>query len=143
MISAEKRAEVVAEAMTWLGTKYHHQAAVKGAGADCARFPIAVYAACGVIEPISPQYLRDWHIRSRDELYLAWIERLGVQIEESEVLPGDYVVWRFGNTFSHGGIITEYPMVIHAYIGIGVTLDDINAHEELRVRERRFYTVRD
>ena len=33
--------------------------------------------------------------------------------------------------------------VIHAYIGIGVCLDDINRHEELRTRERRFYTVRD
>jgi NlpC/P60 family putative phage cell wall peptidase len=29
------RAAIVAEARTWIGTLYHHQASVKGIGCDC------------------------------------------------------------------------------------------------------------
>ena len=30
-----KRADIVEEARSWLGTPYHHQAALKGVGCDC------------------------------------------------------------------------------------------------------------
>ena len=31
------------------------------------------------------------------------------------LLPGDIVVWRYGRTFAHGGIVTGWPMVVHAF----------------------------
>ena len=43
------RQRIVEEARSWLGTPYHHQAMVKGAGVDCAMILVAVYRAVGLI----------------------------------------------------------------------------------------------
>jgi hypothetical protein len=37
-MTAFTRAALIAEARTWIGTPWHHQAAVKGAGCDCIGF---------------------------------------------------------------------------------------------------------
>lgn len=135
------REAVVAEALTWLRTPYHHQARVRGVGVDCAQFPAAVYEAAGVIEHVDPRYTRDWHLHRSDELYLEWARSLAREIPEEEAGPGDFVIWKFGRTFSHGGIMLDYPTVIHSYIGVGVSTDNINQHEELRTRPRVFFSV--
>ena len=62
------RDEVVAEAVTWIGTPYHPMACIKGVGADCALFPFAVYQAVGGIptEVAPPVYTSSWMLH-RDE----------------------------------------------------------------------------
>lgn len=47
-ITAQRQA-VVAEAKTWIGTGFHHEARIKGAGVDCAQLLIAVFSACGFV----------------------------------------------------------------------------------------------
>lgn len=39
-----KNLQAVAEAITWLGTPYHHQGRVKGVGVDCGTLLCEVYA---------------------------------------------------------------------------------------------------
>ena len=39
-----KNIEAVDEALTWLGTSYHHQGRVKGMGVDCGALVCEVYA---------------------------------------------------------------------------------------------------
>ena len=135
------RAAVVAEAMTWLRTPWMHMARIKGAGVDCAQFPAAVFEAVGMIEPIAPDYPQQWALHRGEELYVEWVLRFGREIERAELKPADLVVWRWGRTFSHGAIIVEPPTVIHAYRGIGVTLDNMDQHEELRTRPARFFSL--
>lgn len=56
--SAERIVEV---ARSWLGTPYHHQMAVKGAGCDCLGLIRGVYAeVSGRASEIPPPYSRDW-----------------------------------------------------------------------------------
>lgn len=63
MTEQEQRAAVVAEARTWLGTPYHHEACVKGAGVDCGMLLRAVYIATGVMPKFEVEsYPRDWHL---------------------------------------------------------------------------------
>jgi cell wall-associated NlpC family hydrolase len=38
-----KRPDIVEEARSWLGTPYHHQAALKGVGCDCIGLLRGVY----------------------------------------------------------------------------------------------------
>lgn len=45
-----KNLEAVAEAMTWLGTPYHHQGRVKGVGVDCATLLCEVYKEVGLMD---------------------------------------------------------------------------------------------
>lgn len=47
---------VIAEARTWLGTPFHHQASLKGVGCDCAGLIRGVGHACGIL----PGYRERW-----------------------------------------------------------------------------------
>src|SRR6185437_2081521 len=121
----------------------HHHARVKGAGADCAMFPLAVYQECGVLprEYRPPQYSVQWHLHRSEELYLNEIEKFVAEID-SLPQPADFIVFRFGRTFSHGAIVVEWPIVIHAYIPHGVLLSDALRDGELLGREHKCFAVR-
>lgn len=107
-------AAVIAEARRWIGTPYHHRASVFGAGVDCARMPIAVYSAVGIFPWYDPgEYTPDWFLHQREERYLEQVRRWG---DEANLLrPGYFCVWQFGYCYAHGGIVTEWPWVVHAY----------------------------
>ena len=62
MIAAPaQRAAVVAEARSWLGTPYHHQGALAGAGCDCLGLVRGVWRDLYGNEPETPPpYTPDW-----------------------------------------------------------------------------------
>jgi cell wall-associated NlpC family hydrolase len=119
---AEQRQLIVDECRSWIATPYHHAADVKGSGVDCGMLLIKVFANVGLIDFIDPRpYPRDWHMHKDGERYLGIVEGLcGPEVPNAEVadrglLPGDVLVWRFGRTFSHGGIVTAWPHFVHAF----------------------------
>jgi cell wall-associated NlpC family hydrolase len=142
-LTTEQRSNIVRAAKEWLGTPYHHHARVKRAGADCAMFPLAVYQECGVLprEYIPPQYSVQWHLHRSEELYLNEIEKFVVE-SEGPPQPADFVVFRFGRTFSHGAIVVEWPIVIHSYIPHGVLLSDALRDGDLLGREHKCFELR-
>lgn len=136
------RADVVAEALTWKGTPWHHKARLKGVGVDCAMFPAAVYEASGLIEHVDPDYPRQWMMHRERELFVEWVIKVGGrEIERGAVLPGDLGLWKFGRTFSHGGIFISQEQVIHAMVDAGVQIDEVNRQVDLLNREGRFFTL--
>lgn len=115
-----QRTAVVAEAMTWLGTPYHHHGAVKGVGVDCAHLLSEVFTACGLLPKLDlGNYPREWHLHHGDELFLGWLERLGARPVDVPQ-PGDLAVYRFGRCFAHGAIVVELDAVVHSYLDRGV-----------------------
>jgi NlpC/P60 family putative phage cell wall peptidase len=143
-LEAEQRQAVVAEALTWLGTPYHHRACVKGAGVDCAMLPLAVYKAVGFVpeHTEAEAYPQDWHLHRDEERYLAFVRRFAREIEREALGPGDFVVWRWGRTFSHGAIVLSPPRVIHAFVEAErVSIDDMSVHEELRTRPVKCFSL--
>lgn len=148
-LTAEQRSQIVRAAKAWLGTPYHHRAAVKGAGADCALFPIAVYKECGLIpaayEP--PAYSSQWHLHRSDELYLAELEKFCRELPDAardarlRPRPADFLVMRFGRTYSHGAIVVDWPVVVHSYIPHGVVLADVLRDGATIGREFKLYEV--
>jgi len=141
-LTTEQRSNIVRAAREWLGTPYHHHARVKGAGADCAMFPLAVYQECGVLprEYRPPQYSVQWHLHRSEELYLKEIGKFVIEID-SPPQPADFVVFRFGRTFSHGAIVVNWPIIIHSYIPHGVLLSDALRDGELLSREHKCFEV--
>lgn len=130
---ADVRARVIAEARSWVGTSYHHQARVKGVGVDCAQLLIAVYAAVGLIEEFSPgMYAMDWALNRDDERFLGFVQRFARETDRP--LPGDVLVFRYFRCFSHGAIVVDDERMIHAYIGRGVELADRAEFENRPVR---------
>lgn len=124
-----KRAEVAREAVTWLGTPYHHHARIKGAGVDCAQLLIGVFEACGMVPAIDTgHYPVDWHMHRNEEIFSAWLAKYAARIEDAPPRTGDVYLFRWGRTFAHGAIYVGLPdmdlqgLLIHAYIKRGVIL---------------------
>ena len=135
------REAVADEALTWLRTPYAHRQQVKGAGVDCAQFPLAVYAATGVIAPTDAgAYCPQWHLHRGEELYLNAVLGLAREIAPEAAGLGDFAVWRYGRTFSHGAILLQGARVIHALCGVGVTLGDRAVDEDLKTRPMRVFS---
>lgn len=108
------REKVIAEATSWIGTPYHHQARVKGHGVDCGTLLIEVFHRCGLIPNVNPgNYSMEWHLHHSAEQYLNWVEQYADPVLQP--LPGDVAIFRFGRTFSHGTIVVDWPNVIHAH----------------------------
>ncbi len=133
------RAQVVAEALTWLRTPYHHRGTIKGVGVDCAQFPMRVYATCGLIEPFDTgDYPPDWHLHRSEERYLAAVSSRARQVDPSDVGPGDFVVFRLGRCYAHGAIVVDWPRVIHAVVDACVMLDEATSAQLFERRIKAF-----
>ena len=122
-----QRQLVCDEARSWLRTPYHDHGRVKGAGADCALFPLEVYkTVLGIAAPPIPRYQMQWHLHRSEEMYLGYVRALGaLEIPQEQAQPGDFVLWRIGRVYSHGAILVDWPRVIHAVNPRGVVLADV------------------
>lgn len=136
------RADVVAEAMTWLKTPYHHRASVKGAGVDCAQILVEVYSACGLIPKFDTgDYTPDWMMHREEERYLSFVLNYAHEVETPQ--PGDVVLYKVGRCFAHGGIVVDWPTIIHASrYDRGVVLGE-GLGGWLEGREVRFFSLWD
>ena len=125
MSEAEQRAAVAAEALSWLGTGYHHHARIKGVGVDCAQLLIGVFSACGLVPAIETgHYPVDWHMHRSEEMFSGWLARYA-KLAQDPMRAGDIVLWRFGRTFSHGSIHVGNDLLVHAYVRRGVIVSRI------------------
>ena len=146
------RGAVVEEAETWLKTPYHHMGRIKSVGVDCLTLLAEVYEACGIIPHIELEfYPPDWNLHRDAERYLAGVMRHAVELEgrwaatecsrtweDPTPQPGDVAVFKFGRCFAHGAIITEWPSLIHSWVGVGVLRGDA-AQPPLAGRAVRFF----
>jgi cell wall-associated NlpC family hydrolase len=134
------RQDVVTEALSWVGTPYHHAAAIKGVGVDCAMLVKQVFEACELIPSFEvASYVHDWHLNRSEELYLKQVEAYADEISSDLVLPGDLAVVKFARAFSHGAVCIGGGQVVHAYIHRPVEVGQL---KDFGNREIRFYRVR-
>jgi len=125
------REEIVAEARSWLGTPYAHQASAKGAGADCLGLVRGLYAELLGREPEAPPpYTPDWNERRPCEEPLLNAARRHL-VERSFTLtdaaneiffPGQVLIFRVVKTgpAKHCGVVSAPRRFIHAYAGRAV-----------------------
>jgi cell wall-associated NlpC family hydrolase len=132
---------VVAEAQKWLGTPYHHMGAVRGAGVDCGQLLVEVYSALGLAPRIDLGYYpSDWHFNRSEEIYLGWVKQYAKPTENPKM--GDIALFKFGRCISHGAIVVELPLVIHAHLGFGCVQTSID-DAELKGRLAGYFTLLD
>lgn len=118
-LELKQRAAVVAEALSWVGTPYHHEGDVKGrkGGVDCGMLIVRSFVDTKVVPHFDPRpYPQFWYLHRDNERYLGFVlERAAERLEGEEPQPGDVLVWRHGRCFSHGAIVTTWPRFVHAY----------------------------
>ncbi len=155
MTEAEQRTAVVAEARSFIGTRYHHMGRIKVArdphgaitdcgGVDCATLLAEVFARAGAILPVRiAHYPPDWHLHRGAERYLSQLESVAHPVEEAAVRPGDIVLYRYGRAWSHGAIVVDpgWPAIVHAFWTTGCVHPDRGDGGELADRPRRFFSV--
>ena len=124
---SEVRERALAEAMSWIGTPYQHQASVRGVGCDCLGLVRGVWRALYGDEPeaVGP-YRADWAEVTGQERLLAAAQRWLVEIPMETAQPGDVLLFRMSPeaAVKHCGLIShdgQTPRIVHAYWGRAVT----------------------
>lgn len=135
------RRRIIDEAMSWVGTPYHHMGRIKGAGVDCLTFLAEVYEAAGFIPHVDVGfYPPDWHMHRSTERYLMGVLTYAKEIEAPPQI-GDVALFKFGRCYSHGSIVVAWPhRIIHSWARVGVTLGDATSGQ-LAHRPVRFFSV--
>jgi NlpC/P60 family putative phage cell wall peptidase len=123
MIDTLTRTALVDEARSWIGTRYQHQASLKGVGCDCLGLVRGVWRSCIGDEPEAPlPYAPDWaEARGEEALAQAALRHL-VPIAADEVGAGDVLLfrWRDGFVAKHTAIASGEGTMIHAHDGAAV-----------------------
>ena len=138
----EMRQKIVDEAKTWLLTPWRHEARVKGAGVDCGNLLIAVFHAVGIIPEIElAHYPADFMLHNSREWFLEIITQYCDEIKEG-FLPGDIIIYKQGRLFSHGGIILDWPLIIHASADEGMVAYGDASKDPLEHKECRMFRLK-
>lgn len=100
------REQVVAEARAWIGTPWHHQAAVKGVGCDCTGL---VRGVIGTFRELPPELIRMSYARVPDGVTLLRLCRQHLhEVPASDAQPGDVLAFRYNQHPQHLGIAADY-----------------------------------
>jgi NlpC/P60 family putative phage cell wall peptidase len=122
------RDSIVAAARRWIGTPYHHQASVRGAGTDCLGLVRGVWRELyGTDAEAPPAYSRDWAEASGREAMLEAAGRHLVAVPVAAAAAGDVLIFRLrpGVVAKHAGILTSAATMVHAVEGACVGEVDV------------------
>lgn len=146
MLTPEQRQQIVDEAKEWvsLGTPYVPHAKLKGLGCDCATFIVCVYRDLGLIPTdFDPgPYSIQAHLHRDDTQYVDTVLQYAEEITEPDAKSGDLILWKVARAYAHGGIIVDFPTVIHSMNKHGVVYSDANLDSFLKHRPRRFFRLK-
>lgn len=112
------RDAIIAEARSWIGTPYRHQACTKGAGADCLGLVRGIWRALYGEEPEKPvAYSPNWAEESGEEMLRDAARRHLIEIDIAMILAGDVILIRMKQRgpAKHAAVISGPDTIIHAY----------------------------
>jgi NlpC/P60 family putative phage cell wall peptidase len=117
------REDIIAEARSWIGTPYRHQASLKGVGCDCLGLVRGVWRAVIGDEPErAPPYAPDWAEATGVESLADAAARHLIPIPVAVFSPGDVLLfrWRAELPAKHAAIVTAPDRIVHAHDGAAV-----------------------
>lgn len=114
------RADIVAEARTWIGTRWQHQQRLKGVATDCLGLIGGVAVELGL--PGAQEWANDpaYHCYGPapdSRLLISGCDKFMDRIAIIEAQPGDVLIMSFEKDPQHFGIVSQVdPLyLIHAY----------------------------
>jgi len=100
------RADVIAEARTWLDTPYVHQGRTKGIAVDCAGLVICVARE---LELVAADFDINGYPREPDGTsFMEICDRFMTRVAKPDLKPGHVMVFAFGKLPAHIGIVGDY-----------------------------------
>ncbi len=104
--------DVVRVARTWLGTPYHHQGRVKGAGVDCAGLLVGVAKELG----LSDFDVTGYSGRPNGDSLTRVCQEQMTPITLEQLSAGDVLLFKFEAYAGHLGIFIGDNTLIHSYM---------------------------
>lgn len=129
MITEEEGKQIVEAAKQWLGTPHINDARVRGIGVDCGMLLLGATEDAGLIRKDSVEvapYSNEWHLHHSEEWFLRYIQKYCTRIPETDLRPGDFLLYQYGRCISHAGIYMGDGVVCHALIDQGVVLSELD-----------------
>lgn len=112
------REEILTEARSWMNTPFHHQASVKGVGADCGGTVKGIYRNLGAdVADVPVDYART----PANSIIEKVLSKRATKTSEPK--PGDIILFTMLREPQHLGIYTESGGVIHAYEPFGKVVE--------------------
>lgn len=118
--------DVLAEARTWLGTPWHHQASLKGVGCDCIGLVrgVAVLFVGPIAHPTD--YSETWPLYRSEERLHAEVAARADAIELGMARPGDILLFGVGRGPAHHcGFLGANRTLIHCYREAGAVVEQM------------------
>lgn len=114
---APVRDVIIAEARSWIGTPYHHQAALRGVGCDCLGLVRGVWRAVYGSDPEHPPaYSRDWAETRHEETLADAASRHMILLALDAFELGDLLLFAINDNApaKHCAILVSADRMIHA-----------------------------
>lgn len=138
----EQRAAVVNAALSYEGAPWVHKGRAHG-GIDCGGLIICSFFDCGLIPWIeTPHYSRDFMLHSDTPRFLETVEKFARKVERAP-RPADIMLFRHGRCISHGGIVIEWPVILHAVAKSGRVERGDGDKGQLAARYRGIWSLKD
>lgn len=148
-----ERQKITAEALSWIGTPRRIGQCVKGAGIDCVKLLLETLANSGAVSRQAVDelyrefgvYHDDWFLHTSEQRYMLALMRLAKKVCETQcyaaqkIEPGNLVAVKCatGRIWNHGGIVIEWPFIVHCVlpkvVKIDASRDPMWAHKEIDV----------
>ena len=133
---------IIQEARTWVGTRYHDHARIKGVGVDCAQLLVGVFEGTGLAPDVPVPNGYSTVVPNGSE-YVDVILLYCNEIAENEAGPGDIALYQTSHGWMHSAIVVSWPdHVIHAMEKRGV-ISSHGSEDFLRGKPRRFFRLKD
>lgn len=109
------RSDIIAEALSWEGTRFHPQASAKGAGADCMGLIVGVARELGLpaADSAYSRMMADHNFRFTPRLLKKGLRETFDPVTKPS--PGDVLLLRLGGKAQHLAIMTAPNKMIHTY----------------------------
>ena len=108
------RAMIVAEALTWEGTRFHHQEACKGAGCDCKGLVYGVAKTFGLDALAGYKDVKDYVRSVNGQRMRQLLNQYMNKKPKAEAQAGDVLWLSFLMFPQHLGILLPGNFIIHA-----------------------------
>lgn len=119
--------DIAKAACEWLGTPHINNAKIKGVGVDCGMLLIAALEDSNTIPKndikIKP-YSNEWHLHRDEEWFKSYVEQYCDKVDDLQV--GDFLLYQYGRCVSHGAVYIGNNTVVHALVGQGVVLSNMD-----------------
>lgn len=131
-ITEKENRKIADAAIQWVGTPHLNAHKERNVGIDCARLAEACVedaglAPKGFMSELPTDYVSDWFLNRGENIMTPWFEKYCEEIDERDILPGDFLLFQIGRQIGHAAIYIGDGKVVHSVPNEGTCIADLSS----------------